>query len=435
MLFPVITRLLMTSGLPLLLPPITLHLLGDAHAQSVAYALGICGWLGLVGMGAHTPLLRAIQLAPQGMGRQQTLGAVMRFASTQSLIMLVALLIWTSVQYTVRGVWTVDKAAWVLMLGCVWATFPLTNTVLAQWYALGQFARGDVSVLLQRMAVVCTLVLFAQNAANGWGLWPLMLAMVTTAWLGLWVLLKRLRRLEPEILRLTSMARSKATPTTAVQLWKESSHYLIWAVMMACYGPLPVLWTSALYPSDTLVLSMSITFSGLLGMYIGAATVPWMNEVQSHVGAPGYVQQHQRRLWRALLQAMLILQAALWLTSSWHELWVGPQQAERFRQFTSVLILAQMGRLFSLATSQCAAAMKRERVVHPAVFVEVITGLALMTLWADWPHGEGFVAALASAFSVRALMTWFFETRWINRYWHDTNSASQALLATNKETS
>lgn len=428
MLLPVITRLLMTSGLPLLLPPIALHLLGDAHAQSVAYALGICGWLALINMGAHTPLLRAIQLAPQGLARRQTLHAVLKFATSQSFIMLTALVVWVSVQYSFQSAWSFDKMAWVLMLGCVWATFPLTNMVLAQWYALGQFSRGNVHVLLQRMGVVCALVLFAGVATQGWGLAGLMLPLMASAWLGLWALLRQLRHIKPALLSVPSMARSHAAPTSAVQLWKESSHYLIWAVMMACYGPLPILWSASLYPSDTLLLSMSITFSNLLGLYIGAATVPWMNEVQAHVGQPGYVQQHQRRLWRALLQAMVFLQAALWLTSPWHEFWVGPLQAERFWQFTTVLILAQMGRLFSLATSQCAAAMKRESVVHPAVFVEVLTGLALMTLWSEWPHGAGFVAALAAAFTVRALMTWIFETRWITMYWQQSGGETPQII-------
>ncbi len=190
--------------------------------------------------------------------------------------------------------WSPVVQAWAMALGMVLATQPLANMALAQWYAMGRFATGNAWVLAQR-AVVLMCMALASLVVPWTGALFALLGVAVLAWClaGMWRW--PLLALQPALLALPSASKAHSTPPPgAKDLWKESTHYLVWGLMMACYGPLPLSWAMSQDVGLALWLGTALTLSGLLALYVGAATVPWMNEVQRAVGDSAGFAQHQK---------------------------------------------------------------------------------------------------------------------------------------------
>ncbi len=82
----------------------------------------------------------------------------------------------------------------------------------------------------------------------------------------------------------------------------------------------------------------------------------------------------------------------------------------------TALLCGQAARLLSLATSQCAAAMGLENIVHPVAVLEVLVVLVCMWAWSDWPQASGFVAALCAGFTLRGGLALTLERRWVRQH-------------------
>lgn len=416
------TRLLLTSGLPVLLPPMVMACWGREHAQAAVFAMGLCGWLALWTMGAHVPLLRALMLAPPGAPRQRASEAGWRLAGIQSFLMLACAALWQLVaERSLWGAsaWSPLVTGWVWSLAAVWATFPLANAVLAHWYAANSFATGNAWALLPRMGVVLAVALLTPVSHGlGWGI--ALAGLAAVAWLLCAAWLLPLRRLAAQLqaMPLAATATPVAQAPTVRTLWRENAHYLLWAAMMACYGPLPLVWAATQGPDAVLLLGTALSVSGMLALYLGAACVPWMVEAQKHLHDAAYLQRHRHIVWRHVAWALLVSLGLCWAVLPWYGHWLlGPQQAQGLVLYTSALLVAQAARLLSLATTQCAAALRQERLVHPAAFIELLVVLLLMFTWAAWPGALGFVAALCAGFAVRGLTSITLEARWVSRYW------------------
>lgn len=416
-----LSRLGLTSGLALLLPPVVLALWGREHAEAAAFALGWCGWLALWTMGAHVPLTRALMLAAPGPVRRQVVSAGWTLAWLQVLLLLLCAAVWLlwAVDAVGSPVWTPVVKGWSWSLAAVWATFPLANAALAHWYALERFATGNVWVLLPRMGVLCAAALVSPLLLRmGWAWAVVLLAFV--AWLLTVLWLVPLRRLRPDLLALPLACATRMTRAPGVAtLWREHSHYLLWGLMMACYGPLPLVWAGSQGAGSVLLLATALSVSGLLALYLSAACVPWMVEVQKHANIAAYPQTHQRLVWRHVAGALLFSLVACLAVLPWYGNWLlgRAEQASLLVFYTCALLVAQAARLLSLATTQCAAAMRLERLLHPAAMAEMLVVLLLMFAWSSWPGALGFVAALCTGFLLRGLMALTFESRLIRRRW------------------
>jgi hypothetical protein len=188
--------------------------------------------------------------------------------------------------------------------------------------------------------------------------------------------------------------------------------------MMLAYGPVPLLWAGSLHPGVVLEFGLVFSVSGLLALWMGAVSVPWLNDVLAKVGEQGYVCAHQRRLWRVLAITLGLTLPLLWLAYPLYATGFGSAgHPGLFAIYTSVMLLAQGARHLSLATSQCAAAMRLEKLIHPAAIAEAVVALLLMHCWQHWTHGAGFIAALAVAFGLRGVLSLSLETRLITRAW------------------
>lgn len=416
-----ILRLLVTSGLPLMVPPLVLAFWGRQHADAVVLAMGLCGWLALWTMGAHLPLLRALLLAPPGRQRRQVMISGWQMAWIQSTLILLCAVVWQLWNYTghFHAAATSPLAqGWLWCMAAIWATFPLANAALAHWYAMERFIAGNAWVLLQRMGVLLAIPLASPVAQSlGWASAAVLLAMMPWLLAAVWLLpLSRLRR---PLLLMPPASGSLSSDAPCVRtLWRENTHYLLWAILMACYGPLPLVWAAAQDSQAVLLLGTAISVSNMLSLYLGAVCVPWMVDVQKHLNDVEYVQRHRRFVFWHVARALAVALVICWVVLPWYGIWlVGPQQANLLVLYATALLVGQAARQLSLATTQCAAAMKQERLLHPAAIVEVLMVLSLMFLWSDRPEAIGFVAALCAGFCVRGLMALTVEARLVHGQW------------------
>lgn len=400
-----------------LVPLLLFKFFGEATAHAAALALNLAAYCSLLALGSYVTVMRDVRSMTISGHIHVIRGyerlAVWQTAGSFALLPASVGLFWLWNRDVFLSVDVVTFAAASLLGVLAQATTYWLNIACGLRYAQDRFVRVGVAVTMTRVGALMVIALAAVMGA------PAQVALLS----GSGALLLFSSGLY-YLIRSGESPSAQAVPGldrySPVHLLRGSLVYVYWSLLALAVMSFPVTGIAAASAGLLLPATYAFFVVNAAQVLVAALITPHSNRLQDRIGQYDALYAYLRFTARSTLLVTLTGLAVVWAGAPVWPVLIGPSAASAFLPMVSVLIIAFGFRSLTLAPTQAAIALKKERLVMISPVIEALLAVLGVALCSFWGKGEWILWVVVSSVLVRVGVAFVVEMPRIVEAWRAT---------------
>jgi hypothetical protein len=366
---------LATAGFPVVLPIVTYWIYGQSVMLQVAQHLNLTSYVAILALSGSVLPARDFRADK---GRPMVLAthmyAYQRVVLLQLVLSVLALLLIGLVAMPGAGfMGGLNSVLLFASLGLIHVVTIVTGVPNGFLLSRDNHALPNLVAALSRLIAVIALVICGSlglSLSTVAVLWMLVFALY-----GVWIWVFVLRQAIPP--KFSADRREVWVEVLAV-VWR-SGVYLLWAILATAFLAVPITYISYRWPAEFGGMNYAFLIGTSPASVFAAAMIPKANLIQDSAGASQAISALLWSSWGLACKVFVASLAAFVVSWPIHEPIVGVENLAAFRTATPMMFLATCIRLASWSCTQCAIAVRAERLVTLGAVFEAV--LALLLAW------------------------------------------------------
>jgi O-antigen/teichoic acid export membrane protein len=402
------------AGFPLILPVVTYWVYGQDAMLNVAHAFNLTSYVAIFALSGFALPTRDFRVSKASVDETAAnIRAYSRLALVQIAMAICALLfIWSMTRWFSDELSSRDEFALLfLALGVV------QIATIGASAPTGFFIANDRHMLPNVAAAFCRALAIAVLLVGGY--WGSGLEAAATVWILLFccflILIWREALGSGEV-RAFDFGSSEDW-ARFFSILRRSGVYVYWGILATAFLAVPLTYIGSRWPSQFGGMNYAFIFGSSAAAIATAALVPKVNAIQDLAGEESVLSALLASSFRLGLMVFVASGACFLFTWPLHSLILGQENVVAFRYAAPLVFLTTSIRLATWACTQCAIAIRAERLVVLGPLVEASLAIPLVWLLSNMLGPIGVPAGLVLAATGRILFMAAIEVPRLSAAW------------------
>lgn len=393
-------------------PLLIAYYYGNDSAKTVALAINLSSYSSWLALGGYATVMRDFRLAKSIIEISKLNVVYQHLASLQSLgaVVLTVVIAIIYVQFA-QPIYLTNS---IFILGLIFgvivqcSSFWL-NLVLGVSYSKNNFVSVGLSVSILRLMAVVVVVVGSYFSKKPEGI----LVAATILFIFGSIMLYRYYNASvvlPTNVRINNNKQLKA-------LFSESIMYFKWSLLATAVFLLPITAIASIAPDLLIPATIAFFLAGANQNLVAALITPQANDLLDGVGNLKVLKSYFYLTAKITSIVTLVMLLGTWFASLLMGKYIDSGNQKNFLYMSMVLIIMSGIRALTLAPTQAAITLRKERLVMLSPILEALASVIGVVVCWLLNKGNWIIGVFVIVIIIRVMIAWFVETAQIIKNW------------------